>query len=122
MKRRHQIVLFAVLLLSLTILSPSFDFRGSQHNQERNQEKDTYSGDSSLSNDNRDPLDVMVSMTKEEFDSFQKLAKEVAASRYIQVNLRNVKPEEYKDVLDQAFSLEENGDIILLNSDDVQYY
>ncbi|CAI6070355.1 hypothetical protein PAECIP112173_02159 [Paenibacillus sp. JJ-100] len=122
MKRRHQIVLFAVLLLSLTILSPSFDFRGSQYTQERNPEKDTYPGASSLSHERRAPLDVTVSMSKEEFDSFHKLAEEVAASRYIQVKLRNVESEEYKKVLDQEFALGENGDIILLNSDDVQYY
>ncbi|MBR2563589.1 MAG: extracellular solute-binding protein [Paenibacillus sp.] len=122
MKRRHQIVLFAVLLLSLTILSPSFDFRGSHYTQERNPEKDTYPGASSLSHEKRAPLDVTVSMSKEEFESFYKLAEEVAASRYIQVKLRNVESEEYKKVLDQEFSLGENGDIILLNSDDVQYY
>ncbi|MCM3133841.1 extracellular solute-binding protein [Paenibacillus polysaccharolyticus] len=122
MKRRHQVVLFAVLLLSLTILSPSFDFRGSQHNQGRNQEKDTYTGVSSRNEDTRAPLDVMVSMSAEEFASFQKVAKEVATSIYVEVNLRNVEPKEYKEVLDQEFSLGENGDIILLDSDQVQHY
>lgn len=122
MKRRHQVVLFAVLLLSLTILSPSFDFRGSQHNQGRNQEKDTYTGVSSRNEDKSAPLDVMVSMSKAEFESFQKVAKEVAASIYVEINLRNVEPEEYKEVLDQEFSLGENGDIILLDSDQVQHY
>lgn len=122
MKRRHQVVLFAVLLLSLTILSPSFDFRGSQHNQGRNQEKDTYTGVSSRNEDTSAPLDVLVSMSEEEFASFQKVAKEVAASIYVEVNLRNVEPKEYKEVLDREFSLGENGDIILLDSDQVQHY
>lgn len=122
MKRRHQVVLFAVLLLSLTILSPSFDFRGSQHNEGRNQEKDTYPGTSFRSEDTHAPLNIVVAMSKKEFAAFQKLAKEVAASRYIEVNVRNVKPEEFKDVLDEEFSLGDNGDIILLDSEQVQYY
>lgn len=57
MKRRHQVVLFAVLLLSLTILSPSFDFRGSQLNQERDQEKDTFPGSLSRNEDAQAPLE-----------------------------------------------------------------
>ncbi|PYE45764.1 carbohydrate ABC transporter substrate-binding protein [Paenibacillus barcinonensis] len=122
MKRRHQVVLFAVLLLSLTILSPSFDFRGSQHNQERNQENDTYPGTLSRNDDTSAPLNVTVAMSKEEFTAFEKLAKEVAASRYVEVNLRNVEPGDYDDVLDQEFSLGENGDIILLENDQVQLY
>ncbi|MDT0124028.1 ABC transporter substrate-binding protein [Paenibacillus sp. RRE4] len=122
MKRRHQVVLFAVLLLSLTILSPSFDFRGSQHNQGRNQEKDTYTGVSSRNEDTSAPLDVLVSMSEEEFASFQKVAEEVAASIYVEVNLRNVEQKEYEEVLDREFSLGENGDIILLDSEQVQHY
>ncbi|MBU5354229.1 extracellular solute-binding protein [Paenibacillus barcinonensis] len=122
MKRRHQVVLFAVLLLSLTILSPSFDFRGSQHNQERNQENDTYPGTLSRADDTRAPLNVTVSMSKEEFAAFEKLAEEVAAARYVEIKLRNVEPGEYNDVLDQEFSLGENGDVILLENDQVQLY
>ena len=105
MKRRHQVVLFAVLLLSLTILSPSFDFRGSQHNQEQDQEKDTYAGISSRNENESASLDVMVSMSNEEFALFEKWAKEVAAAIYVEVNLRNVEPLEYREVLDQGFSL-----------------
>ncbi|WP_434750124.1 extracellular solute-binding protein [Paenibacillus amylolyticus] len=122
MKRRHQVVLFAVLLLSLTILSPSFDFRDSQHNLARNQEKDTYPNGSSRNEDTRAPLRVVVSMTKEEFTLFQEVAKEVAVSRFVEVNVRNVEPDKYKEVLDQEFSLGENGDIILLDSDQIHYY
>lgn len=122
MKRRHQVVLFAVLLLSLTILSPSFDFRGSQLNQERDQEKDTFPGSSSRNEDAQAPLEIVVAMSDEEFKAFQKIAKEVAASQLVEINLRNEKPNTYKRVLDLEFSLGENGDIVLLDSEEVQYY
>ncbi|MGO4530997.1 extracellular solute-binding protein [Paenibacillus sp. 2TAF8] len=122
MKRRHQVVLFAVLLLSLTILSPSFDFRGSQQNPARNQEKDTYPGGSSRNEETHAPLEIMVSMTKEEFALFQEMAEEVASSRFVEVNIRNVEPDKYQEVLDQEFSLGVNGDIILLQTDQVQRY
>ncbi|PQP80534.1 hypothetical protein C0Q44_27595 [Paenibacillus sp. PCH8] len=122
MKRRHQVVLFAVLLLSLTILSPSFDFRGSQLNQERDQEKDTFPGASSRNEDAQAPLEIVVALTDEEFQVFQKIAKEVAASKMVEINLRNVKPDTYKGVLDLEFSLGENGDVVLLDSEEVQYY
>lgn len=122
MKRRHQVVLFAVLLLSLTILSPSFDFRGSQLNQERDQEKDTFPGSSSRNEDAQAPLEIVVAMSDEEFEAFQKIAKEVAASQLVEINLRNEKPDTYKHVLDLEFSLGENGDVVLLDSEEVQYY
>ncbi|MGE6573350.1 hypothetical protein ACQKFM_00380 [Paenibacillus xylanexedens] len=122
MKRRHQVVLFAVLLLSLTILSPSFDFRGSQLNQERDQEKDTFPGSSSRNEDAQAPLEIVVAMSDEEFQYFQKIAKEVAASQLVEINLRNEKPDTYKHVLDLEFSLGENGDVVLLDSEEVQYY
>ncbi|MCW3791304.1 extracellular solute-binding protein [Paenibacillus sp. LS1] len=122
MKRRHQVVLFAVLLLSLTILSPSFDFRGSQLNQERDQEKDTFPGSSSRNEDAQAPLEIVVAMSDEEFQAFQKIAKEVAASQLVEINLRNEKPDTYKRILDLEFSLGENGDVVLLDSEEVQYY
>ncbi|WP_458461203.1 extracellular solute-binding protein [Paenibacillus sp.] len=122
MKRRHQVVLFAVLLLSLTILSPSFDFRVSQLNQERDQEKDTFRGSSSRNEDAQAPLEIVVAMSDEEFQVFQKIAKEVAASQLVEINLRNEKADTYKRVLDLEFSLGENGDVVLLDSEEVQYY
>lgn len=122
MKRRHQVVLFAVLLLSLTILSPSFDFRGSHLNQEHDQEKDTFPGSSSRNEDAQAPLEIVVSMSDEEFQVFQKIAQEVAASQLVEINLRNEKPDTYKRVLDLEFSLGENGDVVLLDSEEVQYY
>ncbi|MFX3646062.1 MAG: extracellular solute-binding protein [Paenibacillus sp.] len=122
MKRRHQVVLFAVLLLSLTILSPSFDFKGSQLNQEYDQDKDTFPGSSSRNEDAEAPLEIVVAMSDEEFDAFQKIAKEVAASQLVEINLRNEKPDTYKRVLDLEFSLGENGDVVLLDSEEVQFY
>ncbi|WP_339306735.1 ABC transporter substrate-binding protein [Paenibacillus sp. FSL R5-0519] len=122
MKRKHQVVLFAVLLLSLTILSPSFDFRGSQLNQEQEKEKDAFPGNSSRNEDAQSPLEIVVAMSDEEFQAFQKLAKEVAASQLVEINLRNEKPDTYKRVLDLEFSLGENGDVVLLDSEEVQYY
>ncbi|MFC9710353.1 extracellular solute-binding protein [Paenibacillus sp. NPDC056933] len=122
MKRRHQVILFAVLLLSLTILSPSFDFRGSQLNQERDQEKDAFPNTSSRSEDQHAPLEIVVSMPKTDFQSFERLANEVAASQQVEISLRNLEPDTYKRVLDNQFSVGESGDIILLDSSEVQYH
>lgn len=122
MKRGHQVVLFAVLLLSLTILSPSFDFRGSQHNQERDQEKDAFPNTSSRNEDHHAPLEIVVSMSETDFQSFQRMADEVADSQHVEINLRNLEPDTYKRVLDNQFSVGESGDIILLDSAEVQYH
>ncbi|SDL43686.1 ABC-type glycerol-3-phosphate transport system, substrate-binding protein [Paenibacillus sp. OK060] len=122
MKRGHQVVLFAVLLLSLTILSPSFDFRGSQLNQERDQEKDAFPNTSSRSEDQHAPLEIVVSMSETDFKSFKKMANEVATSQHVEISLRNLEPDTYKRVLDNKFSVGESGDIVLLDSAEVQYH
>ncbi|WP_405153325.1 extracellular solute-binding protein [Paenibacillus sp. FSL K6-0108] len=122
MKRGHQVVLFAVLLLSLTILSPSFDFRGSQINQERDQEKDAFPNTSSRSEDQHAPLEIVVSMSEKDFTLFKRIANEVATSQHVEISLRNLEPDTYKQVLDNKFSVGESGDIILLDSEEVQYH
>ncbi|MEC0123944.1 extracellular solute-binding protein [Paenibacillus pabuli] len=122
MKRGHQVILFAVLLLSLTILSPSFDFRGSQLNQEKDQEKDVFPNTSSRSEDQHAPLKIVVSMSETEFQSFKKMANEVAASQHVEISLQNLEPDTYKRVLDNQFLVGESGDIILLDSAEVQYH
>ncbi|MGC5773780.1 hypothetical protein [Paenibacillus pabuli] len=122
MKRGHQVILFAVLLLSLTILSPSFDFRGSQLNQEKDQEKNAFPNTSSRSEDQHAPLKIVVSMSETDFESFKRMANEVAASQHVEINLHNLEPDTYKRVLDNQFSVGESGDIILLDSAEVQYH
>jgi ABC-type glycerol-3-phosphate transport system substrate-binding protein len=122
MKRGHQVVLFAVLLLSLTILSPSFDFRGSQLNQERDQEKDAFPNTSSRNEDDHAPVEIVVSMSETDFQSFKRMANEVADAQHVEINLRNLEPDTYKRVLDNKFSVGESGDIILLDSAEVQYH
>lgn len=91
-------------------------------NQERDQEKDAFPGSSSRNEDAQAPLEIVVAMSDEEFQAFQKIAKEVAASQLVEINLRNEKPDTYKHVLDLEFSLGENGDVVLLDSEEVQYY
>ncbi|WP_440111108.1 extracellular solute-binding protein [Paenibacillus sp. QZ-Y1] len=122
MRRRHQVVLFAVLLLSLTILSPSFDFRGTQLNQERDEEKDSFPNTSSRNEDTHSPVEVVVSMTETEFQLFQQLANKVAASQLVEIRIRNLKPDTYKRVLNNEFLVGESGDVILLDSAEVQYH
>ncbi|WP_339273854.1 extracellular solute-binding protein [Paenibacillus sp. FSL W8-0426] len=122
MKRRHQVVLFAVLLLSLTILSPSFDFRGTPLNPEKKQEEDSFPGSSSRNEEQQAPVEIVVSMSSEDFKPFQEIAKQVAELQHVEIQLRNVEPDTYKQVLNQEFALGEGGDVILMDNAEVQHY
>ncbi|MFS0871664.1 ABC transporter substrate-binding protein [Paenibacillus xylanilyticus] len=122
MKRRHQVVLFAVLLLSLTILSPSFDFRGTPQNQEGDQENSTFPNTSSRNENQQVPVEIVVSMSEKEFQVFSKIANQVAEARMVEIDLRNLETDTYKNVLEDELAVGDSGDIILLDSTEVQGY
>ena len=122
MKRRHQVVLFAVLLLSLTILSPSFDFRGVPQNQDQDQENDTFPNAVSRNENQQVPVEIVVSMSEGEFQVFSTIAKQVAAARMVEINLRNLETDTYKKVLNDELAVGDSGDILLLDSGDIQGY
>ncbi|MBE7682131.1 extracellular solute-binding protein [Paenibacillus sp. P13VS] len=122
MKRRHQVVLFAVLLLSLTILSPSFDFRGVPQNQDQDQENDAFPNAVTRSENQQAPVEIVVSMSEREFQVFSAIAKQVAAARVVKINLRNLASDTYKEVLDNELAVGESGDVILLDSEEIQGY
>ncbi|WP_336780562.1 extracellular solute-binding protein [Paenibacillus illinoisensis] len=122
MKRRHQVFLFAVLLLSLTILSPSFDFRGVQQNQDQDQENDAFPNTVTRSENQQAPVEIVVSMSESEFQVFSAIAKQVAAARVVKINLRNLPSDTYKKVLDNELAVGDSGDVILLNSEEIQGY
>ena len=105
MKRRHQVVLFAVLLLSLTILSPSFDFRGVPQNQDQDQENDAFPNAVTRSENQQAPVEIVVSMSESEFQVFSAIAKQVAAARVVKINLRNLASDTYKEVLDNELAV-----------------
>lgn len=122
MKRRHQVVLFAVLLLSLTILSPSFDFRGVPQSQDQDQENDAFPNAISRSENQQAPVEIVVSMSESEFQVFSTIAKQVAAARMVKINLRNLESDTYQKVLDDELAVGDSGDIILLDSAEIQGY
>lgn len=122
MKRRHQIVLFAVLLLSLTILSPSFDFGGSQSSEERNPDRTTFPNQTSRGEDEHAPVEIVVSMPPEDFLVFETIANQVATSTRVEIQLRNVEQDTFESVLDSEFAIGDSGDVILLDSNEIQEY
>ncbi|WP_338540188.1 ABC transporter substrate-binding protein [Paenibacillus tundrae] len=122
MKRRHQIVLFAVLLLSLTILSPSFDFGGSQSSEEGNPDRTTFPNQTSRGEDQHAPVEIVVSMTSEEFLVFQTIANQVADSSGVEIQLRNLEQDTFENVLESEFAVGDSGDVILLDGTEIQNY
>ncbi|MGF9698786.1 extracellular solute-binding protein [Paenibacillus sp. MABNR03] len=122
MKRRHQVVLFAVLLLSLTILSPSFDFRGTPQNQEGDQDNSSFPNTSSRNENQQVPVEIVVSMSEKEFQVFSKIANQIADARMVEIDLRNLETDTYQNVLEDELAVGDSGDIILLDSAEVQGY
>ncbi|MCE3202570.1 extracellular solute-binding protein [Paenibacillus sonchi] len=113
LRRRNYWLLFAILLLSLTSLSPSMELetREDTHplKQQLNQSERPASGDK----DRIQSLNIRVSLSNEEFNELQRISNNYSLSSGTQVNLSNVDSGEADGVLKQDLTIGNSPDIVM---------
>ncbi|AJS57730.1 ABC transporter substrate-binding protein [Paenibacillus sp. IHBB 10380] len=117
MKRKNYWFLFAVLLLSLTSLSPSLDFA---YNNKLNDTKDPsrlLSPDSPDLTMNQQPIQITVQLSAEDFAQLQQKNEGFMRVTGIQTELSNIALDSNKLV--DSLALGEGPDVMLVNSEDM---
>lgn len=119
MKRRNHWILFVVLLLSLTILSPSFDISRDPVTDEDDQSTDPLYRPAPPAPQEQQPLKIAVSMQEQDFAVFQRLAVEIGNKIGCDVEVHNmqetVESEAYAAIR-ESYVLGDSADITLLNN------
>ncbi|HEY2494957.1 MAG TPA: extracellular solute-binding protein [Paenibacillus sp.] len=117
MKRKNYWFLFAVLLLSLTSLSPSLDFA---YNNRLNDTKDPsrhLSPDSPDLTMNQQPIQITVQLSAEDFVQLQQKNEGFMRVTGIQTELSNIALDSNKLV--DSLAMGEGPDVMLVNSEDM---
>ncbi|OKP69508.1 hypothetical protein A3842_25740 [Paenibacillus sp. P3E] len=113
LRRRNYWLLFAILLLSLTSLSPSMELDTSDDTyplkQPLNPSEHSESGDK----DNVESLSIRVSMSKEEFNELERISNNYSLSSGTRVILSNVDSAEADEILQQDLTIGRSPDIIM---------
>lgn len=118
-KRRNHWILFVILLLSLTILSPSLDISRDPVTDENDQSTDPLYRPAPPDPQEQQPLKIAVSMQEQEFAVFQRLAVEIGNRIGSDIEVHNMEEtdasEEY-EAIRKSFVLGDSADITLLNN------
>lgn len=120
MKRRNHWILFVILLLSLTILSPSFDISNEPVSDQSDAVTDPFYNPAPQTPQKELPLQITVSMGEEEYDIFQQLSQDAAEVTGTEIEIHNIEPNDEYKTLSDNFRLGESSDIILLDNQLVQ--
>lgn len=113
LRRRNYWLLFAILLLSLTTLSPSMEF---SINKDPNPPKrpQSQSTDPSLGEEGIiDSLHIRVSLNSEEFSELRLLSEQYTLASGVEVVLSNVDSADADEVLKQDLTIGESPDIVM---------
>lgn len=115
LKRRNYWLLFAILLLSLTSLSPSMELNTNNDphpvKKPQSQTVDSSSGEERVV----DSLRIRVSLTSEEFRELQKISDQYTLSSKIKVILSNVEMENIDEVLKDDLTIRNSPDIVMVD-------
>ncbi|MHA6530311.1 sugar ABC transporter substrate-binding protein [Paenibacillus sp. BAC0078] len=115
LRRRNYWLLFAILLLSLTSLSPSMelDTRDDSHplRQPLNQSERPASGDK----DSVKKLSIRVSLSNEEFKELERISNNYSLSTGVQVILSNVDSGDADEKLKQDLTIGDSPDIVMID-------
>lgn len=124
-KRRNQWILFVVLLLSLTILSPSLEISRDPVTDEDDQSTDPLYRPAPQVPQEQQPLKITVSMKEQEFAVFQRFAVEIGNRIGTGVEVHNMKETSESDeyeAIREGFMLGDSADITLLNNRHVRLF
>lgn len=120
LRRKNYWLLFAILLLSLTSLSPSMelDIKDGTHplKQPQNPSENPKSGDSTKVYN----LNIRVTLSSEEYQELQRISRDYTLSSGVEVTLSNVDSEEAAEVLKQDLTIGESPDIVMTDGRNIQ--
>ena len=122
LKRRNHWILFVVLLLSLTILSPSLDLVQDQKKEERDDVTDIFSVPAPETTHKNRPLSVLVSMKEEEYKIFQNFAQNTAKEIGMEISISNIESADFYSEFKEAFLMGEGPDTLLIDNRYIKWY
>lgn len=115
LKRKNYWLLFAILLLALTSLSPSMELDTSEGTYPLRQPQDNSEHpDSGKQGEVRD-LRIRVTLSREEFAQLEWISGNYTLSSGVQVILSNVQSEETVDMLKSDLTIGDSPDIVMLD-------
>ncbi|MEK3749290.1 extracellular solute-binding protein [Paenibacillus sp. FSL E2-8871] len=113
LKRKNYWLLFAILLLSLTSLSPSMELstNNDPHPMKKPQSQST--NPSSGEEGTIDSLRITVSLNSEEFNELELLSNRYTLESGVKVILRNIDSEDADEVLKRDLTIGDSPDIVM---------
>lgn len=121
-RRKNHWILFVVLLLSLTVLSPSLDLVQDQKNEERDDVTDLFSTPTPETPHKNSPLSVLVSMDEEEYKIFQRFAVNAAKEIGMEIAISNIESADFYSEFKKAFMMGEGPDTLLIDNRYIKWY
>jgi maltose-binding protein MalE len=116
MKRKNHWLLFAILLLSLTSLSPSLDFTQENSQKNNNKPSNLLSLDSPNFDNNHRPIRISVQLSEENFKILESMNERFVRETGIQSELSNVAVEMAHDEFSLSLAIGEGPDVLLMES------
>ena len=116
MKRKNHWLLFAILLLSLTSLSPSLDFTQENSQKNNNKPSNLLSLDSPNLDNNHRPIRISVQLSEENFKILESMNERFVRETGIQSELSNVAVEMAHDEFSLSLAIGEGPDVLLMES------
>ncbi|WP_379161200.1 extracellular solute-binding protein [Paenibacillus sp. sgz5001063] len=113
LRRRNYWLLFAILLLSLTSLSPSMELDTSDDTYPMKQPLNPLEHSEAGNKDLIQTLSIQVSMSSEEFNELQRISNNYSLSNRTRVILSNVDSDKADDILKQDLTIGQSPDIIM---------
>lgn len=119
LRRRNYWLLFAILLLSLTSLSPSMELDTRDDNYPRKQPLDQSERPASGDKDGVKKLNIRVSLSDEEFNELQRISNNYSLSTGVQVNLTNVDSGNADEKLKHDLTIGDSADIVMIDGSSI---
>ncbi|MHA0855827.1 extracellular solute-binding protein [Paenibacillus sp. CMAA1364] len=117
MKRKNHLILFAILLLSLTSLSPSLDFTQKDLRRTNNTSLNPMDLDSPNLDDDRSPMHISVQMSQSDFKSLEGMNQRFNQETGIKTVLTNYTEEIGSEEISRLLAIGEGPDILLMKSE-----
>ena len=122
MKRKNYWLLFAILLLSLTSLSPSLDFtqRNSKNNNNNTSSPESLDLQNKESSDQ--PITISVQLSIDDFNKLEIMNKRFVKETGIQAKLTNMSEDNAYDEVSKSLAIRESPDVLLMESEWVKTF
>ncbi|OAB30114.1 hypothetical protein PMSD_20135 [Paenibacillus macquariensis subsp. defensor] len=122
MKRKNYWLLFAILLLSLTSLSPSLDFTQRNSKNNNNNKSSPESLDLQNKESNDQPITISVQLSIDDFNKLEIMNKRFVKETGIQAELTNIPEDNAYEEVSKALAIRESPDVLLMESEWVKTF